>query len=386
MPAVRVTARGASRVEDGHCWIVRADVEHTDLGSEEVRVLAPRGRTIASAFFAPPPAPIALRIYARGAEHVRFTDDLLAARLGQAIARRGHDEPVCRLVHGEADRLPGLFVDRYGDAAVIQSGTAAMDHREEAAARLLASRFGIKLVVGRNDGALRDHEALPRRKGVLAGIGSTLVRVREGAAVLELDLLEDAKTGSFLDQRENHARAAEVAHGKALDAFTYHGGFALALARRAESVLALDQDARAVERARRNAELSGLGNVEVRTADAFETLRDLERSGSVFDVVVLDPPALAKRRGALTAALRDYQELNLRALRLVAPEGWLVTCSCSGKVTPALFGETIAKAARAAHRTVTIVERRGAGRDHPVLLGVPETEYLKCWFLRVLPS
>jgi 23S rRNA (cytosine1962-C5)-methyltransferase len=220
---------------------------------------------------------------------------------------------------------------------------------------------------------------------VLSGSGPPRVRITEGRARLELDVLEDKKTGGFLDQRENHLRVGELARPglTALDAFTYHGGFGLALAARGADVLALDEDPGAVARARANAALSDLANLRVEQVDAFQELRRFEREARRFDVVVVDPPALAKRRGPVDAALRAYKELNLRALRITAEGGWLVTCSCSGKVTRELFEAMLVDAAADAGRQATIVERRGAASDHPVLLGAPETEYLKCFLLRV---
>jgi 23S rRNA (cytosine1962-C5)-methyltransferase len=377
-----VTARGANRLRAGHPWIFRADVIPGNPYSDCVRVTDERGRPLGSATFAPPPAPIALRVYAR--EPDVSLDAILAERIRRSIARRGGAQ-VARLVHAEADLIPGLIVDRWGDAAVVQAATAAIDRREEAIARVLTDELGLRIVVRRDDGSMRDHEALPRAKGVLLGGGPTLVQVREGEATLELDLLEDAKTGGFLDQRENHLLAATYARGEALDAFTYHGGFALALARRADRVTAIDESAAAIDRARRNATLSKIANVSFETADAFQVLRELERAGRTFDVAVVDPPALAKRSGgSIEQALRAYKELNLRALRLVKPDGILVTCSCSGRVTGELFDRMLADAARDARRDAAILERRGAATDHPVLLQVPETEYLKCRILRVL--
>jgi 23S rRNA (cytosine1962-C5)-methyltransferase len=217
--------------------------------------------------------------------------------------------------------------------------------------------------------------------GVGVGVGAA-VRYREGEVEFTVDLLGDHKTGGYLDQRDNHLLAGQLARGRALDAFCYHGGFALQLARRATSVLAIDQDADAVRRTRENAQANGLANVEVRAANAIEQLRALDKEGQRFDVVVLDPPAFAKRKDGLDAALRVYKEINYRGARLLAPGGLLVTCSCSGKVTGALFGEVVEFAAAEAKRPLQLLERRGAGRDHPVLVGVPETEYLKAWFLR----
>ncbi|MFH0901780.1 MAG: class I SAM-dependent rRNA methyltransferase [Pseudomonadota bacterium] len=385
-----VSPRGAARAQGGHPWIFRGDVvSGPPPGSDVVAVLDQRRRLLGSAFWIDPPAPIALRVYLRSREHVPFSEELLVQRIERAFARReavAKTGSAYRLVNGEADLLPGLFVDRYGEAFTISTATVAMDRREDQVAALLARQYQARLVVERNDGSLRDQEALPRRKGILRGdaAGSTLVRAREGTTLLELDLLEDAKTGGFLDQRENHQRAAELGKGLALDAFAYHGGFALALATRASQVTAIDQNPQAVARARRNAELSGLANLEFRVGDSFAELQEMERQGREFDVVVIDPPALAKRRSDLRAALRDYQELNLRALRLTRRDGLLVTCSCSGRVTADAFGEMLVKASQAARREVAVLERRGAASDHPSLLGVPETDYLKCWFVRVM--
>jgi 23S rRNA (cytosine1962-C5)-methyltransferase len=393
-----LTARGAARVRGGHPWVPRAEVAVAPAGEDAVAVRDERGRVVASALWAPEPAPIALRVYARGEAFVPFDEALLGERLDRALARRraiyGDLPEACRLVHAEADQLPGLFVDKWGDCAVLQTGTGAMDRREPLLARLLAERLGARLIIARDDGSVREHEGLPRTKGVLLGAGPTLIEVRDGAARMEHDLLEDAKTGGFLDQRENHRRAAQLAHGDCLDAFSHHGGFALAMAPRAASVLAVEQDARAAARAARNALASGFAHVKVETADAFAALRAYERSGRQFDVVVVDPPALAKRgsgapgpRGGRLPpdqALRAYKELNLRALRITRRDGFLITCSCSAKVTSELFGAVLADASRDAHREAVILERRGAAADHPVLVGVPETEYLKCWILQVL--
>jgi 23S rRNA (cytosine1962-C5)-methyltransferase len=219
---------------------------------------------------------------------------------------------------------------------------------------------------------------------VLRGEGPTTVRYHEGPTRFELDLLEDAKTGSFLDQVDNHLRAAELGRGEALDTFSYHGGFALALARSCASVLAVEQDERAAERARANAAANAAGNVTVQTGNAFDVLRGFADAGRQFDVVVLDPPGLAKRKEGLSAARRAYHELNLRAFKLLRPEGLLVSCSCSGKLGRQAFEELVLGAAADARRQVQILERRGPGIDHPPLAGLPETEYLKAWFLRAL--
>ena len=382
-PTVVLTARGAARVRAGHPWVFAVDVVRSSSEAGDVaRIVDGRNALLGTAFWAPG-AQLAVRMLSRG--EVTIDTAFFRARIRQALARRrGVAGDAFRVVHGEADLLPGLVVDRYGDVVVIQTTARGMDAREPELAALVGELCGARLVVARDDGSARDFEGLPRRKQILLGEGSTRVVYQDAGSAVEIDVMEDGKTGGFLDQVENHARAAEYASGDALDAFTYHGGFALALAKGgARSVLALDESAPSVARARQNAARNG-ASIEVQQANAFDALRAFESESRRFDMVVLDPPALAKRKSAPGAAERAYKELNLRGLRLLRAGGVLVTCSCSGKMTPAQFGDVIAAAARDAGRPVQILERRGAGRDHPTLLGVPETDYLKCWILRVL--
>jgi 23S rRNA (cytosine1962-C5)-methyltransferase len=384
VPGVTLSARGAARARSGHPWIFRSDVQSAPPGlpsGAEVRLADARGNFVARAFWAER-SPIALRILSRRDEPLG--DELLRVRIERAVARRQMLFPgadAYRAVHGEADLLPGYFVDRYGDLLAVQHLAEWAEVRRETLAAISARACGARAVVARDDGSSRDFEMLPRRTEVLLGAGPMVASYREGDVELHVDLLEDHKTGGYLDQRENHLRAGELARGEALDAFCYHGGFALQLARRATRVLAFDQDAAAVARTRQNAERNGLRNVEVRAANAIEQLRALDKDGRKFDVVVLDPPAFAKRRDGLESALRVYKEINYRAVRLLAPGGLLVTCSCSGKVTAQLFAEVTEWAAQEAKRPLQVLERRGAARDHPPLVGVPETDYLKCWFL-----
>ncbi|HEY2747212.1 MAG TPA: class I SAM-dependent rRNA methyltransferase [Polyangia bacterium] len=384
---VTVTARGAARLRGGHPWVYAEDVARHEARGDVVRVVDGRGATLGSALWAPG-ARLPLRLFAR--EEVTLDAALVEKRVRAADELRRRMLPgadAYRVVHAEADGLPGLVVDRYADVCVVQTTARAMDARENEIAAVVAHVCGARLVVARDDSSARDFEELPRRRGVLRGEGATRVQYHDAGSVFEVDVLADGKTGGFLDQAENHARAAGYVPGgaEALDAFTYHGGFALALARGgAKSVLALDEAAPAVERARQNAARNSLAQVVVEQANAFDRLRALEGEGRVFDVVVIDPPALAKRKSAFGAAERAYKELNLRALRLTRTGGIVVTCSCSGKLSPEAFGAIVAEAARDAGRTVQLLERRGAGRDYPPLLGVPETEYLKCWILRVL--
>ncbi len=393
---VKVTARGAARIRQGHPWVYASDAATSTATDDVVSVEDARGQPLGTALHAPA-ATIVLRMLGSG--ELDLDEKLLQARIFAALQYRQRILPRAdgyRLIHGEADQLPGLIVDRYGDVAVLQTMTRAMDARKQLIADVVARVAGVRLVVARDDGSARDFENLPRERRILVGDGAsvvTLARYHDAGNLLEIDVLDDKKTGGFLDQAENHARVAEYAAGAGdcLDAFTYHGGFALAMARGgATNVLALDESAEASARARANVTRNGFdGRVTVETTNAFDRLRALEGARRQFDVVVIDPPALGKRKGApgsaTGAADRAYKELNLRGLRLVRPGGIFVTCSCSGKVTPADFGQLVAAAAQKdSGRQAQIIERRGAGRDHPVLVGVPETDYLKCWILRVL--
>ena len=396
LPTVVVNPRGRARIVSGHPWVFRQDVlsgPPTDArtgGPALVAVLDQRRRPLASATWATL-SPIALRVLQRRSDNAPLPEltALVAERLQAALAWRQRlalDRDAWRVVHGEADGLPGLFVDRYADAAVMQTTSVAMNAARPALAVLLQKLLGVRMVVARDDGSARAFEGLPRVREIAAGGGATEVVYRLGENHLQADLLADSKTGGFLDQADNHAVVAALAPpgARCLDAFTYHGGFALALARRKGAVLASDEDAQAVARAQANAARNRLSNLEVRQADAFELLRTLEADKQRFDVVVLDPPALAKRKAGDHAALRAYQEIILRGLRLTTPGGLAVTCSCSGRVSRAQFDELVSAAAAQSGRSIQILERRGAGRDHPELAGVPETGHLKCWILRVL--
>jgi 23S rRNA (cytosine1962-C5)-methyltransferase len=382
-PTVTVSQKGAARARAGHPWIFRGDVTQAPPGlisGAEVRIADARANFIARGFWAVK-SPIALRVLSRADS--ALDEELLAARMRRAFERRKAMFPQAdafRVIHGEADLLPGYFADLYGGIAAVQHLSEWAEARREELARMLVEITSARAVVARDDGSARDFEQLPRRAGPLFG-ADFRAGYHEGDVALEVDLLADHKTGGYLDQRENHLRAGELARGLALDAFCYHGGFALQLARKATHVLAIDQDAAAVQRTRANAEKNGLSNVEARAQNAVEALRALDQEGRKFDTIVLDPPAFAKRKEGVEGALRAYREINYRAVRLLAPGGLLVTCSCSGRVTQDLFGEVVAWAAQEAKRPLQLLERRGAGRDHPPLVGVPETEYLKAFFL-----
>jgi 23S rRNA (cytosine1962-C5)-methyltransferase len=386
-PKVKITRRGADRLEAGHLWIYRADVESAPAALEAGDVVAlvdGRGRFLAKAFWSSR-SKIALRVVTRDEEPV--DEAFFAGRLRAAIDLRERifgAERFVRLVHGEADLLPGLVVDRYGDAAVLQTLIPATDRRKALLADLVANALSLRCVVERNDVRVRELEGLTQTKGVLRGEPPGPIELREGEVRMRVDVLAGQKTGTFLDQRENHLRAGEYARGRCLDCFSYSGGFALQLARRAERVVAVEMQAGAAALLRDNALLNRAENLEIVEANAFDYLRDRSEEEPAFDLVVLDPPAFAKNKDALPAARRGYKEVNLRALQILHPGGMLVTSSCSYHLTEEAFEALVLDAANDAGRRVQLLERRGAGRDHPVLLGVPETSYLKCLFVRVL--
>ena len=396
MPTVKVGARARARIASGHPWIYRQDVvlgpEHDARsdGPALVLVADERNRPLAIATWSSE-SPIALRILDREIKSPALPDLLqfVEARLERARARRAGlalDRDAFRVVHGESDALPGLFLDVYADAAVMQTTSVAMNAQRSAIAGLARKLLGVRLVIARDDGSARDFEGLPRSREILCGEGSSEITYRLGPNRLTADLLIDSKTGGFLDQADNHALVAALAPAGArcLDAFTYHGGFALALARKGGPVLATDEDVQAVARTSANAARNGLSNLTARQANAFDLLRTLEAERERFDVVVLDPPALAKRKSGDNAAERAYREIILRGLRLVVPDGLVVACSCSGRISREQFDHIVSEASADSGRSVQILARMGAGRDHPELVGVPETGHLKCWVMRIL--
>lgn len=382
---VTVSRRGAERLTAGHLWIYRADVERPPAAEagDVVAVVDGRGRFLAKAFWSSR-SKIALRIVTR--DEVPVDEAFFVDRIAQAVDLRRRtfgDERFLRIVHGEADLLPGLVVDRYGDAAVLQTLVPATDRRKPFLAELVAAALDVRTVVERNDVRVRELEGLEQVKGVVRGDAPGPVVHHEGAVRMTIDLLAGQKTGAFLDQRENHLRAGEYARGRCLDCFSYTGGFALQLAGRAEQVTAVEMQPTAAAHLRENVALNRAANVEVVEANAFDYLRDRSEEPPAYDLVVLDPPAFAKNKDALPAARRGYKEVNLRALQVLKPGGILVTSSCSYHMAEAMLEELVLDAANDAGRRVQLLERRGAGRDHPVLLGVPETRYLKCFVLRV---
>jgi len=383
--AVTVSRRGEERLRSGHPWVYKSDIATSRAsGGDVVQVLGSRGRPIGQALYSDR-SEIALRHLTRSPDPIDSA--FWRTRLQDAIRFReslGIDATAYRLVHGEADRLPSLVVDRYGEYLVVQALSQGIDSRLPEITRLLVELMAPAGVLARNDPRVRLLEGLEQRVEVLSGSVPEVIDVREGHVAYAVDPYRGQKTGLFLDQRENRVAAAQYARGRLLDAFSYNGGFALALAPRCDEVIAIDISEDAVARIRINADRNGLANIQARAMNVFDELRELERRGERFDTIVLDPPAFAKNKAAIGKALSGYKEINLRALKLLSPGGFLITCSCSYNVSEAAFADAIASAAVDAHADVAVVEKRMQGRDHPVLMTVPETYYLKCFILRKL--
>ncbi|PYQ98398.1 MAG: hypothetical protein DMF94_16310 [Acidobacteria bacterium] len=383
-PVVVVSPRGEERLRSGHPWIYRADV--ADVRAEAgdiVQVRSARGRTLGSALFSDR-SQITLRMLSHGDQAA--DEALVRRRIETAIAFRESlalDATAYRIVHGEADLLPSLIVDRYGDYLVVQALSQGMDRLMPAVVVALTDVLHPRGILARNDPRARVLEGLEQRVDVLAGSIPETLTVTEIGIEYGVDLRRGQKTGLFLDQRENRAAAAAYARGRLLDGFTYQGGFALVMGRRCTETIAFDVSEDAIARLRHNALRNGIA-VGARVGNVFDELRGMERAGERFDTIVLDPPAFAKNKAAVANAQAGYKEINLRALKLLNPGGTLVTCSCSYHVNEAAFAEIVYDAAVDAQVHMTVVEKRMQGRDHPVLLGVPETYYLKCFILRKL--
>jgi 23S rRNA (cytosine1962-C5)-methyltransferase len=348
-----------------------------------VLVRDPRGRLLGHALYSSA-SQIALRMLTYGEKPA--DDGLLRRRIESAIAfreSRGIDATAYRLVHGEADLLPSLIVDRYGEYLVVQALSQGMDRLLPAVVAALNDLVHPRGILARNDPRTRLLEGLDQHVEVLSGQVPDTVAVSERDVQYDVDLRKGQKTGLFLDQRENRAAAAGYARGRLLDCFSYHGGFAIPLGRRCQETIAIDASEDAIAHLRANAARNGVA-VDARVGNVFDELRGLERLRERFDTIVLDPPAFAKNKASIAKAASGYKEINLRALKLLNPGGTLVTCSCSYNIGEAAFAELVYEAAVDAQVHVTVVEKRMQARDHPVLLGVPETYYLKCFILRKL--
>lgn len=389
MNTVRVNKKGADRVRNGHLWIYRSDLVAADAtGGSVVSVTDERDNFIGQALYSDA-SQIVLRFLTQSNEEIDRAWWQRRIREG-AARRRGipADTNAYRLIYSDGDLLPSLIVDRYDDVLVMQTLSQGTDAVKSLLLEILIEEFNPRAVIERNDARVRDLEGLPLISATVHGNTPSELEILQHGLRFRVEPLGGQKTGSFLDQRENRlaARAAAATTNKrrALDCFTFNGAFALHLASVCGNVIGIDISGDAVAAARKNASLNDLNNVEFREANVFDALRELEAGGERFDVIVLDPPAFAKNRASLKAAIRGYKEINLRALKLLHPGGVLVTCTCSYHVSEELFLEIVNQAALDAHRRVQVIEKRMQAADHPVLLGMPETYYLKCLIARVI--
>ena len=386
MHSVRINRKGANRIASGHPWIFTSDI--LDRGEaqagEAVIVVDPSGAALGTAHYSDA-SQISLRMLSARPETIDRA--FFLRRIADAEAYRKRvvaDSEAYRLVHGEGDQLPGLVIDRYGNYFTIQTLDQGMDRAKAEIVSVIEELFSPLGIVERNDVAVRKREALPLQSGLVAGEVPEMVAVQMNGLTLHADLLHGQKTGIFLDQRENYVAAAQYSRGRALDCFTSTGGFALHLAAKCESVEAVDSSETALRAARLNYQTNPIGTIDFREADVFELLAGHASAHRRFDIVVLDPPAFAKSRQNVEAAMRGYHEINRRALELLSSGGILVTCSCSHHLSEAALLEIVASASLDTGRKLRVIERRMQAQDHPVLLTVPETLYLKCLILEVI--
>ncbi len=388
VPAVRVNRKAADRLASGHPWIFSSDVvERGDAAAgDAVSVIDPRGRSLGTAHYSST-SQICLRLLSGRVEPIDRA--FLARRLEASAEHRRRlvtDSDAYRLVYGEADGLPGLVVDHYAGYLVVQALDQGMDRATPEIVDCLNELLAPLGIVARNDASVRVKENLKLETTVLSGVVPERVKIHMHGLELEADLTHGQKTGVYLDQRENYLAAARYARGCALDCFTSTGGFALHLAPKCESVEAVDSSAAALRLAEANRDANRLPNIQFREASVFDLLAGYAAAGRKFSTIVLDPPAFAKSRSGLEGALRGYKEINLRALRLLEPGGVLVTCSCSHHLSEAAFLEILAAASLDAGRPLHVLERRTQAQDHPILLTVPETHYLKCLILEAIAT
>ncbi len=386
MTQVTVNKRGADRIRHGHLWIYRSDITRVEdaAGGSIVDVIDPGRNLVGQAFYSDS-SQIALRFLCQTREPI--DREWWLQRIRAAAGRRKDltaTTNAYRLIYSEGDLLPSLIIDRYDDVFVIQTLSQGTEAIKQMLVALLVEEFSPRAVIERNDVRVRQHEGLELMTGTLYGEAPSEFEIHQGDVRFLVAPLAGQKTGSFLDQRENQAAARSFAHGRALDCFTFAGGFALQLSRVCDSVTGIDISADAVKAAERNAALNEATNVEFREANVFDALRDMEAAGDRFNTIVLDPPAFAKNRASVKAAARGYKEINLRAIKLLSPGGLLVSCSCSYHMSEELLLGVIAGAGSDAHRKLQLVEKRMQASDHPVYFGVPETYYLKCIIARAL--
>ncbi len=386
MQSIRVNRKAVARLSTGHPWVFTSDLadKKAATGGSAVAVLDPHGRSLGVAHYSDSSL-ISLRMLDRGRPTVDAA--FFRKRIEAAAAMRARhvrDTEAYRLIHAEGDLLPGLVIDRYGDCFVLQSLTQGMNAAQPWIVEALVDLFSPRAIVARNDAAVRDQDNLPRTVDVGHGQAPEFAEFTMNGMRWRTDPLHGQKTGVFLDQRENYQAVRNFAHGRALDCFTCTGGFALHIASVCEIVDAVDSSEEAIQSAEWNRKANSISHVHFRQADMFDLLAAYSSSRRTYDTVILDPPALAKSRSAIDAAARAYRELNTRALRLLPPGGTLVSCSCSHHVSEGALLSVIAEASLETNRTLRVLERRTQSIDHPTLLTVPETNYLKCLIFEVL--
>ncbi|MFZ0979097.1 MAG: class I SAM-dependent rRNA methyltransferase [Candidatus Acidiferrales bacterium] len=380
-----ISPRGVERLRSGHLWIYRSDIRSTQSeAGAVVRLVDERGNFQGRAFYSDK-SQIAVRLLTREDQPVDrafFTE-----RIRRAAAYRDlvvENSQACRLVYSEADLLPSLIVDRYADYLVVQTLSQGTEHIKGLILEILVEMFSPRGVLERNDPKVRLLEGLEQRVSVLHGEIPAEIPAQENGITFVHDLLKGQKTGSFLDQRENHQAARRYASGEVLDCFSYQGGFALTVADKCAHVQGIEMAPAALQAARRNQETNRISNVDFREGNTFDILKEYDDAGRRFQMIILDPPAFAKNRDSIPAAQRGYKEINLRALKLLKPGAFLLTCSCSYHITEPLFLQVLAEAANDAKKAIVVAERRTQAQDHPILLTMPETHYLKCLILKAL--
>lgn len=388
MHQVQLTPKGERWRRAGHPWVYRDDLASVDpaCAGQVVQVLSAQKKPLGQAF-CNPKSKIVLR-WLTDDPSAQVDRDFWQRRLKAAFDYRKRvvgDSTAYRLIHAEADGFPGLVVDKYDSVLSVQSQSLVMEPLLPVINELLTKLLKPEAIIYRNDSAARKLEGLPVEKKVAQGTLPEFVEIQEGTRRYNVRPMEGHKTGAYLDQRENRIWARQFARGRVLDAFAYQGGFSLQVSESAKEVLALEDSVQSVERLKENLTLNKIKNVQVERANAFDRLRELEKEGKPFDLIILDPPAFAKSRGEMEGAWRGYRDINLRAMRLLSPGGTLITCSCSHQVSDEIFAEILREAAADSKRRVRLVEQRTQSADHPVLLTHPESKYLKCVALEIDP-
>lgn len=385
MSKIFVNKKGAKRVRGGHLWIYKSDIVKIEAAGGDIVSVFDEGKNFIGKAFYSDSSEIALRIFTLKNEEIdkafwrkKFLD---AANARPKITDKTDSR---RLIYSEGDLIPSLIVDDYAGIFVIQTLSQGTEKLKDTFVEILREEFSPAAIVERNDVKVRGRENLPETAGVLYGEVLDEIIIKQDDLKFYVSPLGGQKTGSFLDQRENHFVSRKYAFGRGLDCFTFNGGFALNLSENCETVLALDISEDAVNLAKRNAELNKIENAEFQTVNVFDALRDFESKGEKFDTIVLDPPAFVKSRAALKSAVRGYKEINLRALKLLSENGVLITCSCSYHFSEEIFLQVLEESARDAKRRVHLIEKRMQASDHPVLIGMPETYYLKCFILKTV--